>query len=302
VLYVKFVSVMKKRDSLALFLFVITSVLLIACGRKGSSLPDPVISVSIAPFRYFVEQIAGDDFSVNVMVPPGADPHIYEPYPQQMNNLRRSVAYISNGFLGFEMMWLERFYEANPVMRRLSLGEKIDPIESDHDHEGGHTEGADPHYWLSPRSALVIASSIRDLLAELNPDRAGQYELNYTKLLAGIEEVDRMATGLFADISDRAFMIFHPALGYLARDYALEEIALEHEGKEPSPARMKELIDRALSENIRVIFVQKEHDIRNARALASETGAEVVVIDPLSEDWHTAVTDIVSALHNSFAK
>ena len=293
---------MKKRDTFALILFVMITILPVACGRRGSSLPDPVISVSIAPFRYFVEQIAGDDFSVNVMVPPGADPHIYEPYPRQMDNLRRSVAYISNGFLGFEMMWLERFYEANPVMRKLSVGERIDLIESDHDHGGGHAEGADPHYWLSPRSPLIIASSIRDLLAELNPARAGQYELNYTKLSARIEEVDRMASGLFTGNSDSAFMIFHPALSYLARDYGLEEIALEHEGKEPSPARMKELIDRALSENIRIILVQKEHDIRNARAIAAETGAEIVIIDPLSEDWHTAVTNIISALHKSFAK
>ena len=81
-------------------------------------------------FKYFVEEIAGDNFTVNVMVPAGANPHIYEPYPDQINKLRQSVAYISNGYLGFEMTWLDRFYEMNRKMKKLSLGDSIDPINS----------------------------------------------------------------------------------------------------------------------------------------------------------------------------
>ena len=80
-------------------------------------------------------------------------------------------------------------------------------------------------------------------------------------------------------------MIFHPNLGYLARDYGLEEIAVEYEGKEPPPSRMKELIDRARADRIKTIFVQREYDTKNARAIAHEIGAKVKIIDPLSEDW-----------------
>ena len=112
-----------------------------------------IITVSIAPFKYFVEAIAGDDFTVNVMVPPGSDPHVYEPFPEQITKLRTSEAYISNGYLGFEMTWLDRFYETNTGMKKLNLGESIDPIESEHHHEGDNLEGADPHYWVSPKCA-----------------------------------------------------------------------------------------------------------------------------------------------------
>ena len=90
------------------------------------------------------------NFQVNIMVPAGADPHTYEPFPGQINKLIKSVAYLSNGYLGFEMNWLERFYEVNPTMKRLSLGEKIIPLTASDHHEGAHTESADPHYWVSP--------------------------------------------------------------------------------------------------------------------------------------------------------
>ena len=66
---------------------------------------------------------------VNVMVPAGSDPHIYEPFPEQINKLRNSVGYISNGYLGFEMNWLDRFYETNKVMKKLSLGDNIIPLD-----------------------------------------------------------------------------------------------------------------------------------------------------------------------------
>jgi len=273
-----------------------------SCGSRGPALTDPVISVSIAPFKYFIEQIGGNDFSVNVMVPAGADPHIYEPYPGQMRYLRRSVAYVSNGFLGFEMTWLDRFYEANTRMKKLNIGDRIDPIVAEHEHSGDHVEGADPHYWVSLRSALIIAVSVRDMLKELNPEKADEYGSNYERLAGKIEEADSIAVALFKDVENKAFMIFHPSLGYLARDYGLEEISLEHEGKEPSPSHMKKLIDRARKENIRSIFIQREHDTRNARTIAGETGAEILTIDPLSEDWLNATMDIINALHVSFTR
>ncbi len=157
------------------------------------------------------------------MVPAGANPHIYEPYPEQINKLRKSVAYISNGYLGFEMTWLDRFYEINKTMIKMSLGEKIEPIASahEHGHEGMHAEGADPHYWVSPKCAMIIASSVKDLLCTLNPEAREKYETNYADLLVKIGEADRMAQSFFSEVPGKTFMIFHPNLAYLARDYGL---------------------------------------------------------------------------------
>jgi len=273
--------------------------LLSSCGHNVTDQGAKIITVSIAPFKYFVEQIAGNDFTVNVMVPAGADPHTYEPFPEQIGKLRRSVAYISNGYLGFEMNWLDRFYETNPTMKKLNLSASIEAIASEHHHIGDHLEGADPHYWVSPRCAASISSAVLKFVSEINPSKKEKYESNCQTLLAKIKDLDENAARLFSETNVKCFMIYHPNLAYIARDYGLEEIPVEFEGKEPSPARMKYLIDRAKKENLKTIFVQVEYDTKNARSIAGETGAKIVLINPLSEDWFKATTEIINSLHAS---
>lgn len=280
-----------------LFLSVI---LLISCGRNKIESDSRIITVSIAPFKYFVESIAGSEFAVNVMVPPGANPHIYEPYPDQVSKLSKSVAYISDGYLGFEITWLDRFYELNRKMKKLSLAGCIEPIASEHHHEGSQTEGADPHYWVSPACAFKMAAAIKDFLIGLDPQHRDMFEKNYQNLYKKIEELDKKAKELSLTSGSKAFMIYHPNLGYLARDYGLEEISLEYEGKEPSPARMKYLIDRAEKEHLKIILVQREYDTKNARAVADETGSKVIIIDPLSEDWFSSTSEIIELLKSGF--
>jgi len=272
---------------------------MISCGRNGTDSGNKVLTVSISPFKYFVEQIAGNDFTVNVMVPAGADPHVYEPFPGQIIRLRESVGYISNGYLGFEMTWLDRFYETNKTMKRLSLSNGIDPLSSEHHSEGGHVEGADPHYWVSPRCALIMANSVKVFLCELNPLHKQKYESNYQQLVLKIQELDKRAGELFSNPQVKCFMIYHPNLAYIARDYGLEEIPVEFEGKEPTPSRMRDLIDRARKNNIKTIFVQKEYDTKNAKAIASEIDAHIIIIDPLSENWQKSTSDIIDALYKS---
>jgi len=281
-------------------IFLLLAIILFSsCWRRGTDTGDKIITVSIAPFKYFVEEIAGNDFKVNIMVPSGSNPHIYEPFPQQIFELRRSVGYISNGYLGFEITWLDRFYDINMTMKKLALNKNIEPLDPGHHNEGEHLEGADPHYWVSPKCALIMASSVRDFICELNPVNKSEYETNYQVLLSRIKEVDKKATDLFSGTQSKSFMIFHPNLGYLARDYGLEEIAVEYEGKEPPPSRMRHLIDRARMDNIRRIFVQREYDTKNARAIANEIGAKIQIIDPLSEDWLASTTEIINALDSS---
>ena len=273
--------------------------LILSCGRRSVT-GERIITVSIGPFKYFVEAICGDKFTVNVMVPAGANPHIYEPFPEQINKLNRSIAYISNGYLGFEMTWLDRFYEMNRRMKKLSLGDYIDPIKPSHQDKDQHYEAADPHYWISPVCAMKMASSIKDFLIELDPGSRYQYDKNYQTLLDRIKEVDTRAKGLGADGGKRAFMIYHPNLAYLARDYGLEEIPVEYDGKEPTPSRLMDLIDRAKKDNLKIILVQREYDTKNTMAIADETGARVEVIDPLSEDWYSSTCEIIDILKESF--
>jgi zinc transport system substrate-binding protein len=234
------------------------------------------------------------------LVPAGANPHIYEPAPDQIASLRKSVAYISDGYLGFEMTWLDRFYETNNSMKKLSLGQNIDLIMPKENANSQHVEGADPHFWVSPKCALIIASDVKSLLTELNPGGKENYELNYSNLIKSINVIDSSARELFSKHNERSFMIFHPTLGYLSRDYGLTEIAVENEGKEPTPSSLKELIDIGKAKNIKTIFVQREYDTKNALAIAAETGAVLETIDPLNENWATSVQQIIVALNKSF--
>jgi len=114
-----------------------------------------------------------------------------------------------------------------------------------------------------------------------------------------IAALDSLATKLFSEFRGKSFMIFHPSLGYLARDYGLVQIAVENEGKEPTPSSMKELIDIAGEKKIKVIFIQKGFDEKNAGAIALETGAELVAVDPLSEDWPGSLREIINEIHRS---
>jgi zinc transport system substrate-binding protein len=274
--------------------------MLISCNQSGSGSGEKIITVSIPPFKYFIDAIAGKDFVVNIMVPAGANPHIYEPVPEQIANLRKSIAYISDGYLGFEMTWLDRFYETNPRMKKLSLGKSIDLIKPVGNSDSEHVEGADPHYWVSPRCALVIADAVKSLLIDLNPEKREKYIFNYETLVKSINDIDKKARELFSGYKDKPFMTFHPTLGYLARDYGLKQIAVENEGKEPTPSSLKELIDIGKAEKIRVIFIQREYDTKNARAIAAETGAVLETIDPLSEDWAASEQQIMDAVYKSF--
>jgi len=281
-----------------IFIILIT-VLLASCGGQGRKENERIITVSIAPFKYFVEAIAGNDFSVNVMVPAGADPHVYEPVPEQINKLRNSSGYISNGYLGFEMNWLERFYETNKTMKKLCLGDKIIPIVSEHQHEGEHVEGADPHYWVSPVSAKIMAESVKNFLILLNPAQGQKYEENYSIFLTKIDELDKQSREKFSSLKRRSFMIYHPNFAYIARDYNLEEIPVEFEGKEPNPSRLREMIDHARLDSVKIIFLQREYDPKNANAIAKEIGAEVKIVDPLSEEWLSSTTYILDEIYNT---
>lgn len=289
-----------------LLFYLLFIFLAISCDPPSKRSNDRIVTVTIPPFAWFVEAIAGDDFEVSVMLPPGADHHIWEPLPAQTASLARSEAFIMNGELGFEKAWMERFMEINPEMKILDLSKHIQLISTDdadvaetgYEQEGHSHEGPDPHYWMSPVSASVIAKDIREFLTELNPSSADKYLANLDTLEKAVARADSVLRYAAASASPKTFMIYHPALGYLARDYGLQQVSFENEGKTPSPARMKELIDDAREKGINIIFIQAEYDLRNAQSLSSETGARLVVINPMNRDWPAAIMEVAKGIGN----
>ncbi|MGQ9619371.1 MAG: metal ABC transporter solute-binding protein, Zn/Mn family [Bacteroidales bacterium] len=272
----------------------------VSCTTRKQQVDNDLISVSIAPFGFFVEKTGGGDFKINIMVPEGADPHMYEPSSAQISALRKSSAYISNGYLDFELAWLEKFFSVNPVMKKLKLADSINLIKNEVDEDLPESSYADPHFWISPLSALKIASAVKSLLCELKPGNCENYEKNYLALKDSILKIHKKAEELFASYAGQPFLVFHHSLAYIARDYNLIQVAIEKEGKEPSPVWLKEVIDIGRKNQVRLVLVQMEMDTRNAKVVASESGAEVRTIRPLSSDWYSSVNEIINAIYDSF--
>jgi len=260
-----------------------------------------VVSVSIAPQAFFVNRLSGGLIEVNVMIPPGASHSTYSPTPRQYKKLSDSRLYIGIGHLGYEQAWMPRLGELNPDMYLLDLSSKTSLIAGgcgphhDHGHHD-HVHGVDPHTWMSPAVMLELLPHVKSALIDHFPEYRDTIENNYPALLSEIHNVHEKMKAVTSVLDFRKFLIFHPALTYLARDYGLEQIAIEQDGKEPSPAFLASVIQRAREEGIPVIFVQQEYDKRSAQQVSQEVGIDLVQINPLAYDWiasmHQLIEDI----------
>ncbi|MCP4725487.1 MAG: zinc ABC transporter solute-binding protein, partial [bacterium] len=269
-------------------------------------------SVSVQPQKFFVEKIGGDKVEVSVMVPPGADPHVYEPKPQQMVELSKSKLYFATG-VDFENSWLDRFASSNPDMKIVHTEENIEKIPMQHieleiseaedeDEHAHHDDegGLDPHIWLSPPSVKSQLDVILENLIETDPDNAGLYRLNYDRFCEEINSLDTELKNMFSGGNiKKEFIVFHPAWGYFARAYGLRQIPVEIEGKEPKPRDLVKLIDYARENEIKVIFVQPQISPQTASMIANEIGGEVVTADPLAENWLENLRNVAQKFKNS---
>jgi len=247
--------------------------------------------VSIVPQKYFVERIAGERVVVNVMVLPGNNPATYEPKPDQLTALSEAVAYFSIG-VPFEEVWLDKIAAANDRMMMVdtAAGIRRVPVDGHYKVELGglpesDAEGRDPHIWLSPSLVKIQAQNIYRALAELDPARKTEYEVNLNRFIEDIDDLITDVRETLADVPNRKFIVFHPAWGYFGDDFELEMIPIEVGGQEPSAAELADLITVAREEGIKVIFAQPEFSTQKAEVIAREIGGEVVLINPLAEDW-----------------
>lgn len=283
------------------FLPTLLAVLLLAttasCRQAGTDDGNQsrTLTVTIEPLRYFAEQIAGDHFRVNCMVPEGNSPETYDPTPQQLVELSKSQAYLRIGHIGFEQTWMKRLEANAPQMQVFDMSQGISLIRDEgHAHEGHvHAGGVEPHVWNSPTNARIIARNVCDALCRLDSLNAPFYTARLDSLNGVIDRTDSIVRSILADAASHTFLIYHPALSYFARDYGLTQLCLEEGGKEPSPAHLQTLIRTCRERGVRTVFVQKEFDSRNAELVAKETGARLASINPLNYHWdeeliHTA--------------
>ena len=265
---------------------ILTTVILILC---PSAFGKMVVAVSIAPQKYFVQQICKDMAEIQVLVPPGASPATYEPKPRQMAAISKARIYFSIG-VPFESVWLEKIGATNREMVLVPTDRGIQKLPmAVHHHSEGEKEPEhgtlDPHIWLSPPLVMIQARTILKAVQAADPGHQSAYEKNFRAFISQLEDLDAELRSLFSGSTGQQFMVFHPSWGYFAQTYGLRQVPIEIEGKEPKPAQLKELIEHAREEGVLVVFVQPQFSTKSAKLIAGEIGAQVIIADPLAEDW-----------------
>lgn len=286
---------------ISVFPLFIALLSLFSCQSGGEGEARPQLTASIAPLSAVVQAIAGDSFAVSTLVPPGSGPETYEPTPRQMVALGASGAFFRIGTLGFERTRLEKIAESAPDVLLVNVSEGIVLLPDTHGHSReaaaeAASDGGDQHVWTSPLNLKVMARNVCRALCRLDEAGASAYEQRLQRFENRADSVDAAVRQLLSGIRSRTFLIYHPALGYFARDYGLRQLSVEHDGKEPSAERIDQLIRQCREEQVRVVFIQKEHTGRAARRIAEETGARIVEIDPLSPDWAGEMLHVAKAL------
>lgn len=268
-----------------------------ACKEKSGN--KQTVSVSILPQKYLVEKIAGDYLQVNVMIPPGMSPETCDLSTEQLKKLYDSDICFTIGHLPFELTHLALVVKQRKDIRIINHSEGIKLLSGScgHQHHNGHEHsGVDPHIWSSPRYVAQMAQQIFKALSEQYPTQKEKFEEGYKTLSKEIETVKEKADSALNEKRGSMFLIYHPALTYLADDYGLQQVAIENEGKEPNPAHLKHIIDLAKEKNIRIIFIQSQFDKNNALSVAKEIGGEVIPIDPLAENWTEEINKLIKVL------
>ncbi len=269
----------------------------------GAAAPIPVF-VSIAPQRYFVQQIGKDLVAVEVLVEPGADPHTYEPKPQQMAALSKARLYFAIG-IEFEAARLAKITALNPDLQVIHTDRDIlkRPMAiNDRQHgdggDGDHA-GRDPHIWLSPPQVMLQARSILTALQAADPDQRLAYEANYREFIMALVDLDAHLRSALDGFEGAAFMVVHPSWGTFAHTYGLEQIPIEIEGKGPKPAQLNRLIAQARSSRIKAVFVQPQFSSKSAQQIARAIDGRVVAIDPLAEAWASNLRQVAEEIQHA---
>ena len=153
--------------------------------------------------------------------------------------------------------------------------------EAHEEHDEEHEAHADPHVWLNPMLAITMARNISDALIAMDKANKDFYLKNFQKLMNDLLAFDESAKNELAGLKNRKFVVYHPAWGYFAEHYGLEQISIERNGKEPKIDEMASTVKMIKDENIKVIFADPNRSQKSAQVLASQTGAKVELLDPL---------------------
>lgn len=280
-------------------LIILTVFVALQCTHADTA--KKTISVTIPPLKGIVNQIVGDDYEVNVLLPAGTSPETYSPTISQLTAVSNSDFVFTIGTLNFEQT-LANSLKDNAKGQIISTSEGVYLIEGTcshahhHDPEEYHSHhhSIDPHVWMSHNGLLKIIDNITNALVINNPDSVS-YIANAERVKNQITAQMSKAEATFNN-APKSFLIYHPALGYFAEEYGLEQISLENEGKNPTPKSLAEIVEKVDDDNLTVLLYQQEYPEDVVKPVADILGVNLFQINPLSEDIITELDRVINIL------
>jgi zinc transport system substrate-binding protein len=246
------------------------------------------VAVGIPPLAEFAEAVGGDQVRVTVILPAGADPHTFEPTPQEVVEISQTDMILAVGsHLPFEDRLLESLAGFQPAPVVVNLSEGIAFIDRD------------PHDWLSPANARQMVNHTSEALCHEDPAHCDTFRANRDAYLIRLQEADAYIRSTLSEARITTFLVVHPAWGYFAQEYGLTELAIEQEGKEPSASELAALVETAREAGVRVVFVEPQFSTREADIFAAQIGGRVEILDPLSADYLDNLKQVSEALRDA---
>ncbi len=292
---------MKRKPVLYVVTIMMLGLLVFAAGCGNTSQGKIVegkvnVVTSFYPLYYMASEIGGEEVNVMNLIPTGVEPHDWTPKSLDLQNASKAQLLLYQG-AGFEG-WIDDFkkgLDANSQVKMVEASQGINLIqteeseeehdhaaEEEHDHDHDHG-GLDPHTWVSPKSALIMAKNVKQALSEADPAHEKLYEERYQVLHKKLEELDQKYTDQLANVTHREIVVSHQAFGYLARDYQLTQhsiMGLSPEA-EPTAQEIVKLSKLVKEKGLKYIFFEELVTDQLASTLASEAGVETLVLNPL---------------------
>lgn len=280
------------RFTSSFILFLTAFVLLCSCGNKQQQDDRPIITVSIPPQKWIVEQLADERVDVECILSSSSDAENFEMTLSQLVALEHSQVYLCIGGLPFEEPLLEDLHNNYPDLPVVDISEGVERIaDSCHSHSHNHTDHAtchdesDPHIWLSLRNARIMARNIHNVLTRIDPEGRSTYDRNLHILDRKLKQADDSVSRMLQGISHRTFITWHPSLGYFARDYGLRQMSIQQEGKEVSPQQLAEAVKEIREHKPAVLFFEKSAQGGETATLSAESGTPAVSLRQLDGDF-----------------
>ena len=266
------------------------------CAVRAESAPplaqgDAVkVTVAIPPQAFVANELFGPYISVSTLIPQGMSHESYEPTVRQVRALSDSRAYISLGHrrFTFESQFLSGLIAEQ---RNLTLINSAKNIKLRDD---------DIHYWLAPAAMRQMIENVEHDLVPVISGDATVLAQRKSDLMGRVDALEQELTTMLVPYRGRSFLVFHPSWGYFASQFGLEQLALEHEGKEPGPRHIESMLMRARAAKVKVVFIEPGMARQSAEAVAAELGGSVEVLDPLAYDWIANLRQVATRLKASF--